>query len=165
MEASISKNNELQSANINLKNNTMETTNTQTATETTGKTIHLTNEMFLEKVMDYETNTEAWVFKGDKPCLIDFYASWCGPCKIAGPILEDLAKEYEGKIDIYKVNTEQEQQLAAVFGIRSIPSFLYCPKDGKPTMASGIGRSAEETKKLFSEQIDKLLLNPDEVAQ
>ena len=97
---------------------------------------HLTKETFLEKVFNYEQNQE-WKYEGNLPCLIDFYADWCGPCKMVAPILEELSKEFEGKINIYKVNTEVEQELSAAFGIRSIPSLLFCPKDGKPQMAMG----------------------------
>ncbi len=97
---------------------------------------HLTKQTFLEKVFNYEKNKE-WKFEGDKPCIIDFYADWCQPCKMVAPILEELSKEYEGKIDIYKVDTEAEQELAAVFGIRSIPSILFCPVNDQPQMAVG----------------------------
>lgn len=97
---------------------------------------HLTKETFQEKVFNYEKNKE-WQYEGDLPCIIDFYADWCGPCKMVAPILEELSKEYEGKIKIYKVDTEKEQELAAVFGIRSIPSILFVPKDGQPQMAQG----------------------------
>jgi len=98
--------------------------------------IHLTKDSFKEKVFDYEKNQQ-WVFEGTKPCMIDFYADWCGPCKMVAPVLEELDKEYNGKIDIYKVNTEVEQELAAVFGIQSIPSLLFVPKDAQPQMAMG----------------------------
>jgi thioredoxin 1 len=97
---------------------------------------HLTKESFKEKVFDFETNKE-WKFEGDKPCIIDFYADWCGPCKMVAPVLEELSKEYEGKVDIYKVDTEKEQELSAMFGIRSIPSILFIPKDAQPQMATG----------------------------
>jgi len=97
---------------------------------------HLTIETFKQKVFNYETEKE-WKFAGDKPCLIDFYAEWCSPCKMVAPILEELQKEYEGKIDIYKVNTEEQQELAGIFGIRSIPSILFVPKEGQPQMAQG----------------------------
>ena len=97
---------------------------------------HLTKETFLEKVFNFEKNKE-WTFEGKLPCLIDFYADWCQPCKIVAPILEELSKEYEGKINIYKVNTEDQTELAAAFGIRSIPSLLFCPGEGQPQMAQG----------------------------
>jgi thioredoxin len=97
---------------------------------------HLTRETFLSKVFNYELNKE-WKFEGKKPCVIDFYADWCGPCKMVAPVLEELAKDFEGKLDIYKVNTEEEQELASVFGIRSIPSILFVPSTGQPQMAMG----------------------------
>jgi thioredoxin len=97
---------------------------------------YLTKETFKEKVFDYETNKE-WKFAGDKPCMVDFYADWCGPCKMVAPILEELAEEYNGKLDVYKIDTEKETELASVFGIRSIPSLLFVPKDGQPQMAMG----------------------------
>lgn len=96
----------------------------------------LTKETFLQKVFNYEQNKE-WKFEGDKPCIIDFYADWCGPCKMVAPILEELSEEYKGKVDIYKVDTEVEQELSAAFGIRSIPSMLFCPSDDQPQMAQG----------------------------
>ncbi len=97
---------------------------------------HLTKETFKSKVFNFEKNTD-WKFEGDKPAVIDFYADWCGPCKMVAPILEELAKEYDGKINIYKVDTEAEQELAGMFGIRSIPSILFVPMDDKPQMAAG----------------------------
>jgi thioredoxin 1 len=97
---------------------------------------HLTKESFLSKVFNYEKNKE-WKFEGEKPCIIDFYADWCGPCKMVAPVLEDLAKDFDGKIDVFKVNTEIEQELASAFGIRSIPSFLFVPAEGQPQMAMG----------------------------
>jgi thioredoxin len=97
---------------------------------------HLTKETFMSKVFNYETNKE-WKFEGKKPCVIDFYADWCGPCKMVAPVLEELATDFEGKLDIYKINTEEEQELASVFGIRSIPSILFVPVTGQPQMAMG----------------------------
>ncbi len=97
---------------------------------------HLTKETFQAKVYNYEANKD-WKFEGDKPCIIDFYADWCGPCKQVAPVLEDLAKEYEGKVDIYKIDTEDQQELAAAFGIRSIPSILFVPQDEQPQMSMG----------------------------
>jgi len=90
----------------------------------------------LNKVFNYEKNKD-WKFEGTKPCIIDFYADWCGPCKIVSPVLEELAKDYDGKLDVFKVNTEEEQELASAFGIRSIPSFLFVPAEGQPQMAMG----------------------------
>jgi len=97
---------------------------------------HLTKESFLSKVFNYETNKE-WKFEGVRPCVIDFYADWCGPCKMVAPVLEELSGEFDGKLDVYKVNTEEEQELASVFGIRSIPSILFVPVNGQPQMAMG----------------------------
>ena len=97
---------------------------------------HLTLDSFKQKVFDFENNQE-WKFEGELPALIDFYADWCGPCKMVAPILEELSEEYEGKINIYKIDTEAEQELAALFGIRSIPSLLFIPKNDKPQMAQG----------------------------
>lgn len=97
---------------------------------------HLTIETFKAKVFDFEKSKD-WSFNGDKPVIIDFYADWCGPCKMVAPVLEQLAKEYAGKVDIYKVNTDQEQELAGLFQISSIPSILFIPQEGKPQMAQG----------------------------
>jgi thioredoxin len=97
---------------------------------------HLTKQTFFEKVFNYEVNKE-WKFEGEIPCIIDFYADWCQPCKMVAPILEELSKEYEGKINIYKVDTEDQQELAAAFGIRSIPSMLFVPMGEQPQMAAG----------------------------
>jgi thioredoxin len=124
-----------------------------------GSTVKLNKEKFLAEVWDYQSSPQEWKYKGTKPALIDFYADWCGPCKIAAPILEELSSEYAGKITIYKIDTQVEQELAGVFGISGIPAFLYIPLDGKPSMTSGIARSKEDTKKMFQENIDKLLLS------
>lgn len=97
---------------------------------------HLTKESFLQKVFNYEQNKE-WKFEGDKPAVIDFYADWCGPCKMVSPIMEELSKEYDGKVDIYKIDTEAEQELASAFGIRSIPSVLFIPQSEQPQMSVG----------------------------
>lgn len=97
---------------------------------------HLTKDTFKEKVFNFEENKD-WKFEGDLPCLIDFYADWCQPCKFVTPILEELSSEYNGKLNIYKVDTEAQQELAAMFGIRSIPSLLFVPVDEAPQMAMG----------------------------
>ena len=97
---------------------------------------HLTNETFKEKIFNYEANKE-WKFEGETPAIIDFYADWCGPCKVVAPILEELKAEYGDKLDIFKVNTEEQRELSSVFGIQSIPSLLFIPKEGQPQMAMG----------------------------
>jgi thioredoxin len=111
---------------------------------------HLTKQTFLEKVFDYEHKTE-WEYQGDKPAIIDFWAEWCQPCKMIAPVLEELDKEYDGKLQIYKVNTEIEQELAAAFGIRSIPSLLFIPLNDKPQMA--VGAYPKETMKKIVEEV------------
>ncbi len=116
-------------------------------------TIHLTKAEFLSKVANYEANPSEWKYLGDKPCIIDFYADWCGPCKTIAPILEDLAKEYDGQIYIYKIDTEKEQELAAAFGIRSIPTILFCPMGESPQMAQGA-----MPKDAFKKAIEEVLL-------
>lgn len=98
--------------------------------------VKLSTEDFKTKVFNYDVNQE-WKYEGDLPCLIDFYADWCGPCKMVAPVLDELSKEFEGKMHVYKVDTEREQELAGAFGIQSIPSLLFVPKDGKPQMAQG----------------------------
>jgi len=120
--------------------------------------VKLTKEIFLQKVWDYENSPKEWKYKGEQPAIIDFYADWCGPCRTAAPILEEIAKEYHGKVTVYKIDTQVERELAAVFGIQGIPAFLYIPMNGKPTMTSGIARTKEGTKKMFTDNIDKLLL-------
>lgn len=115
-------------------------------------TSKLNIETFKDKVFDF-TKGGDWKFEGDKPAIIDFYADWCGPCKMVAPILEDLSEEYEGKVDIYKIDTEVEQELAAMFRIRSIPSILFIPKDGQPMMQAGAMSAGG-----FKEVIEKELL-------
>jgi thioredoxin len=115
-------------------------------------TIKLTTEEFKTKVLDYTTQQE-WNYQGSLPAIIDFYADWCGPCKMVAPVLEELAKEYEGKLIIYKVDTETEQELAAIFDIRSIPTFLFIPMDGKPMLQPGV-----LPKNVFKKVIDEQLV-------
>jgi thioredoxin len=120
--------------------------------------VYLTKAGFLEKVMDFEKNPNTWVYKGELPCLIDFYADWCAPCRQTAPILDELAREYSGKIVIYKIDVQKEKELASLFEVRSIPAFLFCPLKGSPSMSAGIAGSREETKKMFIQQIENYLL-------
>lgn len=116
-------------------------------------TKHLTKEGFLSVITDFEKNPGEWKYKGERPAIIDFYATWCGPCKALSPVLEEVAGEYAGKIDVYKVDVEQEQELAALFGIRSVPTLLFIPMDGLPQMAQGALPKAS-----LQEAINDLLL-------
>ena len=123
----------------------------------TAKPIDLTKETFIEKVFDYETNPEDWKYIGDKPAIVDFHADWCGPCRITSPILAELAAEYGGELYIYKINVDDEPELAHIFGARSIPMFLFIPMDETPQM--GVGALP---KKSFREVIDTFLLKKDQ---
>ena len=100
-------------------------------------TINLTKGGFLRRVADFENSPNEWKFLGNKPALIDFFAPWCGPCKMLSPVLDELAEEYEGTIDIYKVNIDNEEELAEIFGIRSVPTLLFVPLQGDPKRAMG----------------------------
>ena len=119
-------------------------------------TVRLTTQDFKDKVFDYTTEQE-WKYKGDKPAIIDFYADWCGPCKMVAPVLEELSDEYEGDLVIYKVDTEAEMELSAVFGIQSIPTFLFIPVNGQPMMQPGAF-----PKKVFKQVIDERLIITEE---
>lgn len=112
-------------------------------------TENLTKETFLEKVFNYENSTE-FKYAGEVPAIIDFYADWCGPCKMLAPVLEQLSEEYGDKLKIYKIDTEVEQELSAVFGIRSIPSMLFCPIGEDPQMANG-GLPKQQIEKIIAE--------------
>lgn len=116
------------------------------------KPINLTKSKFLTKISNFESTPSEWKYLGDKPALIDFYASWCGPCKMIAPILDELATEYDGKIYIYKVDTEEEHDLTSAFNIRSIPSLLFVPLNGAPSMIQGAMSKAQ-----FVEKIKQLL--------
>lgn len=96
----------------------------------------LTAQSFKEKIFDYTAEND-WKFKGSVPAVIDFYATWCGPCKAVAPVLDELSKEYSGKINFYKVDTDAERELSSMFGIRSVPSLLFIPLEGQPQMAAG----------------------------
>ena len=115
-------------------------------------TKQLTAQDFKDNIFDY-SGTEDWNFKGKLPAIIDFYADWCGPCKAVAPVLEELSNEYAGRIDIYKIDTEREQELSSLFGIQSIPTFLFIPLQGEPMMQRGaVG------KDVFREVIENRML-------
>jgi thioredoxin 1 len=120
---------------------------------------YLTLDTFKQKVYNFEVNKE-WKFVGDLPCIIDFYADWCGPCKMIAPILDELSEEYRGKINIYKIDTDKEQELSSIFGIRSIPSLLFVPLNAKPQMAMGA-----LPKEGFIQAINDILLNSSVIAE
>lgn len=121
----------------NAKDKDKTSTSAQGTTAGNGKVNYLTTAEFKQKVMNYEKHPQEWVFEGSRPVIIDFYATWCGPCKRTAPIVEELAQNYQGKIDFYKVDVDKEQELAATFGIQSIPTFLFIPTKGQPTMQMG----------------------------
>lgn len=130
-------------------------TKTEKNMETTenGKVIHLNKADFLTKVYNYEKNPNEWKYEGDKPAIVDFYATWCGPCKMIAPLLEEMAKEYDGQIVIYKVDTDKEPELSAAFGIRSIPTLLFIPAEGEPQIGQGA-----MPKATLKKAIDEFLL-------
>lgn len=116
-------------------------------------TVHLTKEQFLKRIADYEKNPDSFRFLGSRPALIDFYAGWCGPCKMLAPVLEELSDEYAGRVDIYKVDVEQEEELAALFRVRSIPTLVYIPMNGQIRVTQGaVG------KPQLKEAIENILL-------
>ncbi|MGE5382052.1 MAG: thioredoxin family protein [Omnitrophica WOR_2 bacterium] len=118
-----------------------------------GQVIQMDKAMFIEKVFNYEKSPDKWVYLGSKPCIIDFYADWCGPCRKVSPIMAELAEKYKDDIVIYKINTDKEKELAGFFQIRSIPSILYCPSTGQPTMTMGALPKAE-----FEKMVNEILL-------
>jgi len=135
--------------------NTLTSEESPATTEKTsgGKPIYLTKAEFLTRVYNYEKNPNEWVYAGDKPCIIDFYADWCKPCKIIAPILSELAQKYDGKLVVYKINTDVERELAQAFGIRSIPTILFCPVNGQPQVTQGA-----LPKESFEKMVNEVLL-------
>ncbi len=111
-------------------------------------------EKFKNEIFDYESSKE-WDYKGEMPAVIDFYADWCAPCRMVAPIIEKFSEEYKGKVKFYKVDTEQERELAAMFGIRSIPSILFIPMDAQPKMLVGALPEADFRKVLEKELLSE----------
>ncbi len=124
--------------------------------ESTSQIIHLTLNSFKEKVWDFEKNPDKWVYEGDKPCIIDFYANWCGPCKKQTPILEEVAKENSNSLIIYKINIDKEQTLAQIFNAYQIPALLFVPLNSTPQMAIGL-----MPKETLVEAMNKVLFNKE----
>ena len=105
--------------------------------ENSMKPIELTKESFVKLVYNYEASPNVWKYEGDKPCIIDFYATWCGPCKMLAPSLEKISEEYNGKLIVYKVDVDKNPELAGMFGIRSVPTLLWIPLNGTPSLSQG----------------------------
>ena len=120
----------------------------------TTKPIVMDKAMFIEKVFDYENNTTEWKYNGDKPAVIDYWASWCGPCRRLSPILDEIAAEYSDEIYVYKINVDEQKELATTFGIQSIPAILFIPMKGTPRFASGV-----IPQESFRQVIEEFLLN------
>jgi thioredoxin len=120
-----------------------------------GKPIHLDKPMFIAKVFDFEKSPDKWIFKGDKPCLIDFYADWCGPCKMIAPFMEDFASTYKDQINVYKINVDEQRELSTYFGIQSIPAILFCPMKGQPQMVTGALPKDEFVKRIETILLEK----------
>ena len=116
--------------------------------------IHLTKAEFLKRVCNYEANPNTWKYEGTVPCIVDFYATWCGPCKMLSPLMEELAQEYDGKIVVYKIDVDKEPELTAAFGIQSIPTVLWCPMKGDPTVTRG-AMMKSELKKMVEDTLLK----------
>ena len=112
--------------------------------------IHLNKAGFLRRIHNYEVDGNNWKFQGSRPALIDFYATWCGPCKALSPVIDELADEYAGKVDIYKVNVDEEQELSALFNVRSIPTLVFINTDSLPQASMG-GRSKEDLKRMLDQ--------------
>lgn len=119
-----------------------------------GKVEYLTYDTFIQKVWNFEANPQQWVYEGELPALIDFYADWCAPCRKIAPIMDKLAKDYEGRVKIYKIDVDKEQRLASVFQVRSIPSILFTPTSGQPMMQAG-AMTEEMYVKIIEEQLLK----------
>ena len=134
------------------------TTKANSGGEDESAVIKITKADFLKQIMDYEKSPKDWKYAGTLPCVVDFYADWCGPCRLASPVLDELAKKYKGRIVVYKVNTDQEKELAGVFQISGIPAFLWVPTTGNPTMKSGVPSNPAAIKEQFESLINTVLL-------
>lgn len=118
-----------------------------------GKVIHMDKQMFLDNIFDYTSGSTDWKYKGEKPAVIDFYATWCGPCRMVAPLLKSLAKEYKDQIVVYKVDTDKQKELSAAMGIQSLPTIIFIPKTGQPQIIIGAAN-----KTTFRKAIEEVLL-------
>ncbi len=137
------------------QNKSEDTKVSETTIDDDGKTHpeHLTYATFKEKVWDFETNPQEWKYLGTEPCIIDFYADWCQPCKMVAPIMEELANDYNGKVKIYKIDTQTERELASIFQITGIPAILFVPQNGQPMKQAGA-----MSKDYYEQVINEFLL-------
>jgi thioredoxin len=126
--------------------------------EDEGKVMKIDKSEFQKKIMNYEKNSSVWKYEGSKPCVVDFYADWCAPCRKAAPVMEELAEKYKGKVLFYKINTDQEKEIASLFQITGIPAFLWVPMSGKPVMKTGVAGDAAAIKEQFEKAINEILL-------
>lgn len=146
-------------SNVNSENSETKQTTTETVAtgnpsgEETNKPEYLTVETFKQKIWNYEKNPQEWVYEGTEPAIVDFYADWCKPCKMVAPFLEEISNEYAGKVKVYKINTDKQKELASVFQVSSIPTFLYIPAKGQPQMDRGY-----KDKATFERVIKEILL-------
>lgn len=132
---------------------------TATSDSESGFVIKPDDATFKKLVWDYEASPKEWKLKGDKPVVLDFYADWCAPCRTSSPIIEELAKEYAGKVIFYKIDIDKNKALAQAFGIQTIPTFMFSPLDGTPEMMGGIAPTVEATRKMLKDKIEEICLN------
>jgi len=151
--------NQVQTTEENKEVENVEVKSEQTSLDGDVKPIYLTTAEFKEKVWNYEANPNEWVYEGDLPCIIDFYADWCKPCKMVAPIMDELADYYDGKVIIYKVDTDKEKELSSVFQVRSIPAILFAPMEGKPAMQPG-ALQKEDYVNIINEYVLKIKEEP-----
>lgn len=123
-----------------------------------GQVIKINKAEFNKKIMDVEKNSKAWKYEGTMPCVVDFYADWCAPCRKASPVMAELAEKYKGKVLFYKVNTDEEKELASQFRITGIPAFLWVPMTGNPVMKAGVPNDPGAIKEQFEKSINEILL-------
>lgn len=129
----------------------------ESAAPATGEVIEMDDLMFRYRIIDYKSELTEWNYKGEKPCIIDFYATWCAPCRMISPILKEIAKEYKDEIWVYKIDVDKQKELASAMGIQSLPTILFIPQKGNPQMIVGAADKAT-----FHRAVKQVLLNKDE---